>query len=206
VHALCPILYGLHPDFLRATSCFAGYALIWQWLCRQCGTAAPCAGLWLCKSPPLVWAHPRPSSSAGFRGVGAASAPALDLRPKLLAVLRPAFAHTCTTTGGPRTLWHEATAQDSVQLLRINAISAQRHSAQRHSAQRHSAPLHSERVLTGLDLSYNHSQDVSSAQIRIQILISIESPLNLRIKSAKASYPRIGCNTLSILSDFLNLS
>jgi hypothetical protein len=59
------------------------------------------AGLWLCKLPPLVWAHPRPSSSAGLGGVGAASAPALDLRPERLAVLRPAFAHTRTTTGGP---------------------------------------------------------------------------------------------------------
>jgi hypothetical protein len=70
------------------------------------------AGLWLCKLPPLVWAHPRPSSSAGLGGVGAASAPALDLRPERLAVLRPAFAHTRTTTGGPMTLWHEATAQE----------------------------------------------------------------------------------------------
>jgi hypothetical protein len=33
--------------------------------------------------------------------------------PKRLAVLRLAFAHTRTTTGGPRTLWHEATAQES---------------------------------------------------------------------------------------------
>jgi hypothetical protein len=121
--------YGLRPDFARAVSRFLmGNVLVcrlcpdmrspvilrastlrWQWLCLH---AAPQPRMRCVNHRLLVWAHPRSSSSAGFGGVGAASAPALDLRPKRLAVLRPAFAHTRTTTGGPIALWHEATAQD----------------------------------------------------------------------------------------------